>query len=701
MVYRLFVAIVAAIQLNFGMPSIIQRRKRALAVTDETQGARSVAARQMLATKGLSRTALSRLMRTIGSEPGLAEASILSIDAAAGAIYETIQQTEMVDMEDGSRPFAWKLCNSNLLVARTLQECPQLARMYVARLQAHPCDVNNPWSLIVTYDEMTPGSIAHPQLYRKTLLIAFNFLELGPWCLSTSESWFVPVAVRTKKVHAAVGGFSHCLARFLRTLLLGDLGVQTAGIAFRVDGKLYKIYARLTNLLADGEGLKYGFDIMGHGGIRPCTRCQNVLRKGSGLAHRRPDFVEITCADHSKLVISTPDDLDREVAAVLDAHAQCAAGTISPNRLKAIESAYGMHANPHGLLADAGLREYFSVMAVFTEDWMHGSLQDGHLSVACKCLLQSVRAKVPSFDKTFLVTFLKADWLWPSSLARKCGSLWRVAENLTENMNVKASASELLGFYVLLKHFVDTIVVPTVDSHGVDLTAELDAFRAACKVVDLIMLIKRGHAFASGNLEALVAEQQTATDQMIQLHIAAYGIDGIKPKHHRMQHIGPQILRDGMVLDCFIIERLHLVARDILGNVRNPIDAEASILKMFCVKHMNAMRETSLCGLIGPSVPLQDFPNAQVAKRIKFCGMDISVGDVVLRSDVAAIVSGCALDSGNAFLIVDPWQVISGYVGRARKWRRSLGGDPEVWPVIEVEVALAWYAEGDDVVVLS
>ena len=156
-----------------------------------------------------------------------------------------------------------------------------------------------------------------------------------------------------------------------------------------------------------------------------------------------------------------------------------------------------------------------------------------------------------------------------------------------------------------------------------------------------------------------------------------------------------------MVLDCFIIERLHLVARDILGNVRNSNDAEASILRMFCVKQIDTMRRHFLYGLIGPSVPLLDFPNAQVAKRMKFCGMDISVGDVVLRSDIVAMVSGCAMDSGDAFLIVDPWQATAGNVGRARKWRRILGRAPEVWPCDEVEMAIAWYAEGDDVVVLS
>ena len=59
------------------------------------------------------------------------------------------------------------------------------------------------------------------------------------------------------------------------------------------------------------------------------------------------------------------------------------------------------------------------------------------------------------------------------------------------------------------------------------------------------------------------------------------------------------------------------------------------------------------------------------------------------------------MESGDAFLIVDPWEA-AGNVGRCGKWRRFVGRDPEVWSCEGVELAAAWYAEGvDHVVVLS
>ena len=56
--------------------------------------------------------------------------------------------------------------------------------------------------------------------------------------------------------------------------------------------------------------------------------------------------MEITCADYSVFVLSTPDNLNREVDDVLAAFAECSAGRMSQNRLNEIEKAYGINANP-------------------------------------------------------------------------------------------------------------------------------------------------------------------------------------------------------------------------------------------------------------------------------------------------------------------------------------------------------------------
>eukprot|EP00969_Alexandrium_andersonii_P148011 6543355-Alexandrium_andersonii.AAC.1 len=50
-------------------------------------------------------------------------------------------------------------------------------------------------------------------------------------------------------------------------------------------------------------------------------------------------------------------------------------------------------------------------------------------------------------------------------------------------------------------------------------------------------------------------ELQTAVEHFLALHASAFGEEGMKPKHHMAHHIAPQILRDGMYMDCFTMER--------------------------------------------------------------------------------------------------------------------------------------------------
>ena len=201
--------------------------------------------------------------------------------------------------------------------------------------------------------------------------------------------------------------------------------MQTAGVTFSFEGRYYTLFAKLECLLSDGEGLKFALDVTGFNGIRPCIRCQNVLRKGSGLASRRPGFVEVGCVDRAKFVASTPQDLEREVNAVVAARADVHAGTRSETSLKRIEKAYGIHGNPQGLLCCPILRQCFSILHVLNEDWMHGALQDGCLTIAFQVLMSACRTKLSmSLDRVEL--FLKADWKFPRNEKSRMRPLWNL-----------------------------------------------------------------------------------------------------------------------------------------------------------------------------------------------------------------------------------------------------------------------------------
>lgn len=589
------------------------------------------------------------------------------------------------------------MCDPNKLVGLTLSECPELADFYAEKMASHPCSEQQPWSIAILFDELTPGSLAHPQHGRKTLSVAFNFLELGATALSLTQTWFVPVQVRSVNVNDAIGGMSACMAIFLRVLFLGDLNIQTVGVTFRARGRVYTLFARLTSFCGDGEGIQLALDVFGHGGLRPCFRCQNVLRKNSNLAHRRPNFVDITCSDRTKLIASTTADLNAEVDEVMAAHAGMMAETMSWSAFCAIEQAYGIHANPTGILACLLLRQRFSIIDVVNEDWMHGALQEGFLNIACKGVLAIVDDRL-DLPADALESFMKADWRFPSYSRNKMRSCWKIAANLKSEFHVKCMASELLGFYVLLRHFVFTIVLPRASAVGVELGEHLNAFQESCKVVDLIMLLKKGHA-DSNHRRVLLERLRNAVDRMIAAQKRATGTEDIRPKHHRMTHIANQIENVGFVVDAFIIERLHLLAKEVLGMTHNDTAFEASLLKACCMKQIAQLKQTVLTGLIGRTTPLRGFPGAVVAQRLRYSGMDVSVGDIVVRDSVVARVAACAAEGSHTYVIAEVWQEVSIVDPHSRRWR--LSGDTQPWPAEEIEQAIAWYfIEGDMVVIV-
>ena len=74
--------------------------------------------------------------------------------------------------------------------------------------------------------------------------------------------------------------------------------------------------------------------------------------------------------------------------------------------------------------------------------------------------------------------------------------------------------------------------------------------------------------------------------------------------------------------------------------------------------------------------------------------MDISIGDVVTRNGIPARVTACAVED-DYFVLVEVWHA----TGVAQRWRPT--DDVQAWKVEELELAAAWYADGDDVVVIE
>jgi hypothetical protein len=384
------------------MPTSNDRRKFARTLQD---GRHTRALQTLVSSKKISRDTLNEILQTVRDNPDVLLAGNRTLDRAHDSLFELVRHQIVLPTVYGSE-FKWDIAHPSLLLAKSLEESRDMRELYVDRLASHP----GRWTIALLFDELTPGSIAHPQHERKTMNVAYTFLELGAAACSSGFNWQLPCVLRSAKIKEIVGGWSRCLRDFVRLLHYGDLNMPEFGVSFMHGGRSYTILAAVGCICADGEGLQIAFNTLGANAIRPCSlNCKNVLRKGSSLAHRRHGFVEITCADHRQLIPMTSADVYAEVDVVLRALEQHRAGHLTEQRLKDVETTSGVHANPEGFLADPDLRRDVPIPDVLNEDWMHGALQDGCLNVAMRCYLQDLE----TLDSEVLVKlerFLKADW---------------------------------------------------------------------------------------------------------------------------------------------------------------------------------------------------------------------------------------------------------------------------------------------------
>ena len=125
------------------------------------------------------------------------------------------------------------------------------------------------------------------------------------------------MVVRSKIISRAQEGWSGMLRAYLNAHLLSATGIATAGLPLMLDGQPFMLFAKLSHMLADGDGLRCAFEWKGSSGLKCCMRHWNVLKLDSDLAGRDQTFVEIDCSDPSKLRASTSRDVDEQADAIL------------------------------------------------------------------------------------------------------------------------------------------------------------------------------------------------------------------------------------------------------------------------------------------------------------------------------------------------------------------------------------------------
>ena len=452
--------------------------------------------------------------------------------------------------------------------------------------------------------------------------------------------------------------------------------MHTVGLPLIIRGQQALIRVRLRALMSDGDGLRVALDWKGAKALKPCWRHPNCVRKDGDLTDG-VSYHDITNSDHTTFIVWEEGELQATIDIILSFYKEWQEGRVTKAQLEKVETAAGFNANPHGLIADATLRPYFDLAKVCRYDWMHCALQNGTMTVEMWKLMKTVKA-IGHTAETFEDYLKDPRWRFPHHTSSKMKGLhtifcsWR-RTSCEKADRFKAAASEIVCLYSVCRHYVASVI-----GNRADIKPQLDSFYAACAVVDLFLGGKRYFDTRECS-EALLRAIRTH----MSLHEAAYGLKSILPKHHWLIDCAQQMAELGVVLDQFVIERIHLLVKSIVENICNTTYYEASAMSgVCCAMWRNAAIPMSTAVL---SIQVVEEQGCRFGKHINSGGKQVHASDVVIRGNVAGRIVICCHVDDKFLVIVDTMTCLTKVSHYAERWQ--LDGGRETWPVDEVAPA--------------
>jgi len=455
-----------------------------------------------------------------------------------------------------------------------------------------------PWSLILYNDGISPTDSASHHDQRKMVGFYWSIREFGQKALVTEEAWHVFATVRQKTLDSYSGGIS----RFTRDLVVEKYfkDFMTSGLFLDVAGAVAPLTLCLWCFVADVPALKDFFNNMGHGGLKPCPLCRNVLLRRLYNAALHHGFVTTATPDFSQFVLHTRESINQ-----LCRHLETQKVLLPQGEFDELETCSGFSYHPQML----PLNPLVDISSQLMYDWPHEYIVGGILDSEfgkCMAVLRRTADNVTTY--TALGDIVKK-FTWPAS--QRQGQSNKLFKKAAIKSHLAAgafnsTASQLLSLVPVFAFYFANLVASDAIAHGTVAELVVLSLLACFDVVELLNLTRLGVV----SPDVL----QTAITNHFKLYIAAYGEDTSLPKHHFAMHLADMLRRFGMLLSCLVMERLHRLLKRFTLNRRNLTSYEIGCIEDVTVNQMRDRKvEWMLDGLVNRTKPTRGKIKAMLA----------------------------------------------------------------------------------------
>ena len=200
-----------------------------------------------------------------------------------------------------------------------------------------------------------------------------------------------------------------------------------------------------------------------------------------------------------------------------------------------------------------------------------------------------------------------------------------------EAKTFKASASEILSVYPLIRHFANTVLPDDV------LVEQRLSLSSSLKVLDMLMACKRGQQIDENALREAMLHH-------FQVHVRVYGEGGIVPKYHHQLHIPSQAAAANVIADTFVLERKHQIPKQFADKHKISKNYERHVLQLVLLNQRRQARDKQfgdvllgdqeICAWLAKSL---GGGRAYIASRMAFKGATHTADDFVLLGNGKAL----------------------------------------------------------------